>query len=96
MVVQHRRYQLAGRPQPGRVVGGAAHGCRGRACIAGAHQDRAQAHELTKSVLDEARADAVATPTRRWPSVRRYAARSRGCTRNGRTYWSPGCGRDGA
>jgi len=63
--------------------------------IAGAHQDRAQAHALTKSVLDEARADAVATPTTPMASVRRYAAMSRGCMRNGRMYWSPGCARDG-
>ena len=43
--------------------------------VAGAHRDRAQAHALTKSVLDEARADAVATPTT--PMAQREAARRR-------------------
>jgi cell wall-associated NlpC family hydrolase len=43
--------------------------------IDGAHRDRAQAHALTKSVLDEARADAVAAPTS--PMAQREAARRR-------------------
>lgn len=42
--------------------------------IGGAHQDRSQARELTKSVLDEARAD-VATPTT--PMAQREAIRRR-------------------
>lgn len=43
--------------------------------IDGAHHDRAQAHALTKSVLDEARADAVAAPTT--PMAQREAVRRR-------------------
>jgi peptidoglycan DL-endopeptidase CwlO len=48
--------------------------------IADAHQDRAQAHALTKSVLDDARADATATPTTpmaQREAVRRQVARLR-------------------
>jgi cell wall-associated NlpC family hydrolase len=43
--------------------------------IAAAHQDRAQAHELTKNVLDEARADAAAAPMT--PMAQREAMRRR-------------------
>ena len=43
--------------------------------IAGAHRDRATARELTKSVLDEAHADAVAAPTT--PMAQREAIRRR-------------------
>jgi peptidoglycan DL-endopeptidase CwlO len=43
--------------------------------IAGAHQDRAQAHELTKNVLDEARADAAVAPMT--PMAQREAMRRR-------------------
>jgi cell wall-associated NlpC family hydrolase len=43
--------------------------------IAAAHQDRAQAHELTKNVLDEARADAGAAPMT--PMAQREAMRRR-------------------
>ncbi|OMC11215.1 hypothetical protein A5747_23715 [Mycobacterium sp. IS-836] len=43
--------------------------------IANAHQDRAQARELTKSVLDEARADAATTPMT--PMAQREAMRRR-------------------
>jgi cell wall-associated NlpC family hydrolase len=45
------------------------------AVIAGAHQDHAQAREQTKGVLDEARADAVATPLT--PMAQREALRRR-------------------
>ena len=48
--------------------------------IASAHRDRAQAHELTKNVLDEARADAgviPATPMAQREAMRRRAARLR-------------------
>jgi peptidoglycan DL-endopeptidase CwlO len=48
--------------------------------IAGAHQDRAHARELTKSVLDEARADAAvapATPMAQRDAMRRRVARLR-------------------
>jgi peptidoglycan DL-endopeptidase CwlO len=48
--------------------------------IAGAHQDRAHARELTKSVLDEARADAAvapATPMAQREAMRRRVARLR-------------------
>ncbi|WP_139329733.1 MULTISPECIES: C40 family peptidase [unclassified Mycobacterium] len=48
--------------------------------IASAHQDRAQARELTKSVLDEARADAATTPITpmaQREAMRRSAARLR-------------------
>lgn len=43
--------------------------------IAGAHRDRAQARQLTKNVLDEARADAAATPIT--PMAQREAMRRR-------------------
>jgi peptidoglycan DL-endopeptidase CwlO len=43
--------------------------------IAGAHQDRAHARELTKSVLDDARADAAVTPVT--PMAQRDAMRRR-------------------
>ncbi|MCV7410401.1 hypothetical protein AWC05_20920 [Mycobacterium florentinum] len=43
--------------------------------IAGAHRDRAQARALTKNVLDEARADAAATPIT--PMAQREAMRRR-------------------
>jgi peptidoglycan DL-endopeptidase CwlO len=43
--------------------------------IASAHQDRAQARELTKSVLDEARADATISPIT--PMAQREAMRRR-------------------
>jgi peptidoglycan DL-endopeptidase CwlO len=48
--------------------------------IAGAHQDRARASELTKNVLDQARADTVvapATPMAQREAMRRRAARLR-------------------
>src|ERR1700691_722910 len=48
--------------------------------IAGAHQDRAHARELTKSVLDEGRADAAvapATPMAQREAMRRRVARLR-------------------
>lgn len=45
------------------------------AVIAGAHQDHAQARELTKGVLDEARADALVTPVT--PMAQREALRRR-------------------
>jgi peptidoglycan DL-endopeptidase CwlO len=41
--------------------------------IAGAHRDRARARELTKSLVDEARADATVTPTT--PMAQREALR---------------------
>lgn len=43
--------------------------------IAGAHRDRAQARQLTKNVLDEARADAAVTPLT--PMAQREAMRRR-------------------
>lgn len=43
--------------------------------IAEAHRDRAQAHELTKNILDEARADAAVTPNT--PMAQREAMRRR-------------------
>jgi len=48
--------------------------------IASAHRDRVQAHDLTKGVLDEARADAgpvPATPMAQREAIRRRAARLR-------------------
>ena len=45
------------------------------AVIAGAHEDRAEARELTKRVLDEARADAATTPMT--PMAQREAMRRR-------------------
>jgi peptidoglycan DL-endopeptidase CwlO len=47
--------------------------------IASAHRDRARAHELTKGVLDEARADAATpmTPLAQREAMRRRAARLR-------------------
>lgn len=47
--------------------------------MANAHQDRAQARELTRTVLDEARADAVVpeTPMAQREAMRRRAARLR-------------------
>lgn len=50
------------------------------AVLAGAHRDRARAHELTKGVLDAARADAAvapATPMAQREAIRRRAARLR-------------------
>ena len=56
------------------------HGRRGRGVIASAHQDRAHARELTKTVLDEARADATVapmTPMAQREAMRRQVARLR-------------------
>lgn len=49
------------------------------AVIAGAHRDRTQAHDLTRGVLDEARADAATsvTPLAQREAIRRGVARLR-------------------
>jgi peptidoglycan DL-endopeptidase CwlO len=71
----HGRYQLAARHSRDALVSAARTDAAAEAVIAGAQRDRAQARELTKSVLDEARADGVATPAT--PMAQREAMRRR-------------------
>jgi len=71
----HGRYQLAAHHSRDALVSAARTDAAAEAVIAGAQRDRAQARELTKSVLDDARADGVATPAT--PMAQREAMRRR-------------------
>jgi len=71
----HGRYQHAVRHSRDALASAARTDAAAEAVIAGAQRDRAQARELTKSVLDEARADGVATPAT--PMAQREAMRRR-------------------
>jgi cell wall-associated NlpC family hydrolase len=79
----HGRYQLAARRSRDALASAARTDAAAEAVIAGAQRDRAQARELTKSVLDEARADDLAnpatpvTPMAQREAMRRRAARLR-------------------
>lgn len=58
----HAGYRLAADDGLRRLLSAARTDADAAAVIAGAHQDRAHAREFTKTVLDEARADATVTP----------------------------------
>jgi cell wall-associated NlpC family hydrolase len=79
----HGRYQLAARHSRDALVSTARTDAAAEAVIAGAQRDRAQARELTKSVLDEARADGMAiqatpaSPMAQREAMRRRVARLR-------------------
>jgi cell wall-associated NlpC family hydrolase len=60
--VGHGGYRLAADDGLWRLSSAARTDAEAAAVIAGAHQDRAHARELTKTVLDEARADVTVTP----------------------------------
>jgi peptidoglycan DL-endopeptidase CwlO len=72
-------YRLAVDHTRGRLAAAAATDAAAADVIAGAQRDRAQAEDLTRRVLDEARADAVvaATPMAQREAMRRRAARLR-------------------
>jgi peptidoglycan DL-endopeptidase CwlO len=69
------RYQLTAHNSREALVSAARTDAAAEAVIASAQRDRAQARELTKSVLDEARADTVVTPPT--PMAQREAMRRR-------------------
>ena len=71
--VGHDSYQLAADDAWRRLSSAARTDADAAGVIASADQDRAHARELTKSVLDEARADATVTPTT--PMAQREAMR---------------------
>jgi peptidoglycan DL-endopeptidase CwlO len=71
----HGGYQLAVSDSWQRLLAAARTDADATVVLAAAHQDRAQAQELTKSVLDEARADAAVTPVT--PMAQREAMRRR-------------------
>jgi peptidoglycan DL-endopeptidase CwlO len=73
-------YRLAADDGLRRLLSAARTDAEAAAVIAAAHQDRADARERTKTVLDEARADATATrtsPMARREAMRRQVARLR-------------------
>jgi cell wall-associated NlpC family hydrolase len=73
-------YQLAADDSRQRLLSAAHTDAEAAAVIAGAHQDRVEAGQLTKGVLDAARADATATPMTpmaQREAVRRQVARLR-------------------
>ena len=73
-------YSLALEQSRQRLLSAARTDAAAAGVIASAHRDRAQAHELTKGVLDEARADATAvpgTPLAQREAMRRRMARLR-------------------
>ena len=73
-------YQFAAEQGRQRLLSAARTDAEAAAVIAGAYQDRARAGELTKSVLDEARADgtvAPVTPLAQREAIRRRVARLR-------------------
>ena len=78
-VVGRGGYQLAVNDSRQRLRSAARTDAQAAGVIDDAHQDRAQAHELTKSVLDEARADAVTpvTPMAQREAIRRRVTRLR-------------------
>lgn len=71
----HRGYQLAVNHSRQRLTAAAGTDAAATDIIAGAHRDRAQAHDLTRSVLDAAHADAAHVPTT--PMAQREAMRRR-------------------
>jgi peptidoglycan DL-endopeptidase CwlO len=75
----HGRYQLVVEHNRQALLSAARTDAAADDVIAGAHQDRARASELTKSVLDQARADAAvaATPMAQREAMRRRVARLR-------------------
>ena len=76
----HGGYRLAVDHSRQRLAAAAATDAAAADVIASAHRDRAQARDLTRSVLDEARADATvvpATPMAQREAMRRRAARLR-------------------
>ncbi|MGO9156433.1 C40 family peptidase [Mycobacterium sp.] len=79
----HDRYQLAARRSRDALASAARTDAATEAVIAGAQRDHAQARQLTKSVLDQARADDMATqampasPMAQREAMRRRAARLR-------------------
>ena len=73
--VGHGGYQLTVDHSRQRLLSAARTDAAAAGVIASAHRDRAQAHDLTKSVLDEARADAAVTPVT--PMAQREAIRRR-------------------
>ena len=94
-----KRLPASGRPQPANALLSAApHGCRGRAASSPVPtRIGPRPAELTRSVLDEARADAAVTPIDADGPARGDAPSGpRGCARNGHTCCRPGCARDGA
>ena len=74
-VAGHHRYQLAARRSRDALASAARTDAASGAVIAGAQRDHALAHQSTKSVLDEARADDMATPAS--PMAQREAMRRR-------------------
>ncbi len=73
--VAHGGYRLAVDHSRRRLLSAARTDAEAAGIIASAHRDRAQARALTKSVLDEARADETVTPTT--PMAQRDAVRRR-------------------
>ena len=71
----HDRYQLAARRSRDALSSAARTDAATEAVIVGAQRDRAEARELTKSVVDQARADNMATPAA--PMAQREAMRRR-------------------
>ncbi|OBE93906.1 C40 family peptidase [Mycobacterium sp. 852002-10029_SCH5224772] len=71
----HGGYQLVVDHSRQRLTSTAATDAAVTDVLAGAHHDRAQAHDLTRNVLDAARADALATPST--PLAHREAMRRR-------------------
>ncbi len=71
----HGGYQLALDHSRQRLTAAAGTDAAATDIIAGAHRDRAQARDLTRSVLDAARADAATVPTT--PLAQREAMRRR-------------------
>jgi peptidoglycan DL-endopeptidase CwlO len=79
-VVAHGTYRLAADDGLRRLLSAARTDAEAAEVIAGAHQDRADARERTKTVLDQARADATVTPTSAMAqreAIRRQVARLR-------------------
>jgi cell wall-associated NlpC family hydrolase len=74
-VAGHDRYQLTARRSLDALSSAARTDAATEAVIAGAQRDRAEARELTKSVVDQARADHMATPAA--PMAQREAMRRR-------------------
>lgn len=73
--VAQGQYQLAAQHSRATLLSAARTDAAVAGVIAGAHQDRAEAREMTRSVLDAARADATVTPVS--PMAQREAMRRR-------------------
>jgi peptidoglycan DL-endopeptidase CwlO len=79
-VAGHGRYQLAARRSGAALASAARSDAATEAVLVGAQRDHAQAHQLTKDVLDQARADdmaVAASPMAQREAMRRRAARLR-------------------